>query len=62
MRALGALLARAQQAGSVRGDIGVAKLIALVVGASRSAEHAGAGRGVGARALQVVFDGQRPRS
>jgi AcrR family transcriptional regulator len=61
VQALGDLLARAQQAGAVRDDIGVAELIALVVGASRAAEHAGRDRAVRARTLQVVFDGLRPR-
>ena len=60
VQALGALLARAQQAGAVRDDIGVAELIALVVGTSRAAEHAGQDRAVRARTLQVVFDGLRP--
>jgi hypothetical protein len=57
VQALGALLARAQQAGAVRDDIGVTELIALVVGASRAAEHAGRDRAVRERTLQVVFDG-----
>jgi len=59
VQALGALLDRAQEAGAVRDDIGVAELIALVVGASRTAEHAGLDRAVLARTLQVVFDGLR---
>jgi AcrR family transcriptional regulator len=60
VQALGALLARAQQTGAVRDDIGVTELIALVVGASRAAEHTGWDRTVRARTLQVVFDGLRP--
>src|SRR5215469_4988054 len=60
VQALGALLARAQRAGAVRQDIGVAELIALVVGASRAAEHIGSDSAVRARTLQVVFDGLRP--
>ena len=60
MRALDALLTRAQRAGAVREDIGVIELIALVVGASRAAEHIGSDRAVRARTLQVVFDGLRP--
>src|SRR5450631_781941 len=59
VQALGALLVRAQQAGAVRDDIGVTELIALVVGASRAAEHAAADPAVRARTLQVVFDGLR---
>jgi AcrR family transcriptional regulator len=61
VRALGALLARAQRAGAVRDDIGVAELIALVVGASRAAEHTTGDHAIRARTLQVVFDGLRPR-
>jgi hypothetical protein len=38
----------------------VAELIALVVGASQAAEHAGRDGAVRARILQVVFDGLRP--
>ena len=60
VEALGALLARAQRAGAVRDDIGVTDLIALVVGASRAAEHIGQDGAVRARTLQVVFDGLRP--
>jgi AcrR family transcriptional regulator len=59
VQALGALLARAQQAGAVRDDIGVTELIALVVGASRAAEHIGRDGAVRARTLRVVFDGLR---
>jgi AcrR family transcriptional regulator len=58
--ALAALLASAQRAGAVRADVGVAELLALVVGASRAAEYAGWDREVGRRTLQVVFDGLRP--
>jgi AcrR family transcriptional regulator len=60
VQAIGALLIRAQRAGAVRDDIGVTELIALVVGASRAAEHAGWDRAVRARTLRVVFDGLRP--
>jgi AcrR family transcriptional regulator len=59
VRALGALLDRAQEAGAVRDDIGVTEFIALVVGASRAAEHTGWDQAVRARTLQVVFDGLR---
>jgi len=58
--AMGALLTRAQRAGAVRDDIGVTELIALVVGASRAAEHAGWDRDVQTRTLAVVFAGLRP--
>jgi AcrR family transcriptional regulator len=59
-QALGVLLGRAQQAGAVRDGIGVTELIALVVGASRAAEHSGWDADVQARILQVIFDGLRP--
>jgi AcrR family transcriptional regulator len=60
VQALGALLARAQRGGAVRDDIGVTELIALVVGASRAAEHIGQDAALRTRTLQVVFDGLRP--
>jgi AcrR family transcriptional regulator len=52
------LLARAQQAGAVRADIGPAELIALLIGASRAAERVSPD--VRLRALDIVFDGLRP--
>jgi hypothetical protein len=60
VQAIAALLVRAQRASAVRDDIGVTELIALVVGASRAAEHVGWEGAVRARTLQVVFDGLRP--
>ncbi len=59
--AVGALLSRAQRAGAVRDDVRVPELIAVLVGTSRAAEHAGADAGLKARALAIVFDGLRPR-
>jgi AcrR family transcriptional regulator len=59
--ALERLLHRAQRAGGVREDIGVAEVMALLVGASGTAERAGADPGVRERALEVVMDGLRPR-
>lgn len=56
--ALGTLLERA---GAVRGDVRVADLTALLVGASRAAEHAGWDPEVQARTLAVILDGLRPR-
>ncbi|MCT9933071.1 TetR/AcrR family transcriptional regulator [Planotetraspora sp. A-T 1434] len=55
--ALEALLARAQRGGAVRLDIGVAELIALLIGASRAAEHVEPE--VRSRMLDIVFDGLR---
>ncbi|MFC6083423.1 TetR/AcrR family transcriptional regulator [Sphaerisporangium aureirubrum] len=58
--ALERLLARAQRDGAVRPDVGVAELLALMVGVSRAGEHAG--REVQARAAAIVLDGLRPRA
>lgn len=59
--AVEALLERAQRAGVVRSDIGVQEVNALLIGAARAAEHAGADDGVRARTLAVTLDGLRPR-
>jgi len=59
-QALGTLLSRAQRAGAVRSDVGVSDVIALLVGASRAAEHAGWDPEVQARTVTVVLDGLRP--
>lgn len=58
--ALGALLDRAQRAGAVRADIGLAELFALLVGISRAAEHT-SDPTVQVRSLAVVLDGLRAR-
>jgi AcrR family transcriptional regulator len=57
---LGALLARAQQTGTVRHDVDLDQVVALLVGACLAAEHGNMDRGLRARALAVVFDGLRP--
>jgi AcrR family transcriptional regulator len=59
--AVEALLRRAQRAGAVRDDVGVPELIALMIGASRSAQHASRDPHLRARALEILFDGLRPR-
>ena len=59
--ALEELLRRAQAAGAVRGDLGVAELKALLVGASRAVEFAGDPE-TRARTLAVFLDGLRPAS
>ncbi|MGI5227829.1 TetR/AcrR family transcriptional regulator [Actinoallomurus sp. CA-142502] len=56
-QALAALLSRAQDAGAVRGDVGLPEVMALLVGVSRAAERAQGE--VRDRALNVVFDGLR---
>ena len=58
-RALAALLGRAQEAGAVRGDIGPAEVMTLLVAASQAAERAGTDRGVRDRAVSVILDGLR---
>jgi AcrR family transcriptional regulator len=58
-RALAALLGRAQEAGAVRGDVGLAEVMTLLVGASQAAERVGGDSAVRDRALSVVFDGLR---
>ncbi|ETK37838.1 TetR/AcrR family transcriptional regulator [Microbispora sp. ATCC PTA-5024] len=56
--ALAELLGRAQRAGAVRADMGVEELVALLIGASRAAEHVGPE--VRRHTLDIVFDGLRP--
>jgi AcrR family transcriptional regulator len=57
--ALEHLLTRAQQAGAVRGDISIAELLALLLGASRAIEHVGSDRAVAERTIGVILDGLR---
>ncbi|ADP82243.1 TetR/AcrR family transcriptional regulator [Pseudofrankia inefficax] len=59
-RALGALLARAQQASAVREDVTVAEVSALLFGACRIAEQAAWRPDALSHTLDVVFDGLRP--
>ena len=51
------LLRRAQEAGAVRGDIGLPEIYSLLIGSSRAAAFAHFGQNVNARALAIVFDG-----
>ena len=53
--------ASAQEAGAVRPDVGLPELIALLIGASRAAEHAGTDP-VRTRIIGVILDGLRPVS
>jgi AcrR family transcriptional regulator len=53
---LGDLLTAAQNAGTVRGDVTVDDVLALLVGTVRAAEHAG---GSPERLLSVIVDGLR---
>ncbi|MFC4591280.1 TetR/AcrR family transcriptional regulator [Sphaerisporangium corydalis] len=57
--ALAVLLDRAQRAGEVRGDVRVPELLALMVGASRTAGYAANDPDVRVRALAILFDGLR---
>ncbi|NUT92829.1 MAG: helix-turn-helix transcriptional regulator [Saccharothrix sp.] len=60
-QALRDLLENAQRAGAVRTDIGVPELSALLVGASRAAEHAAGDPQARERVLTVIRDGMRGR-
>ena len=58
--ALGALLARARDAGAVRPEVDVPTLNAVLVGAARAIEHAGGDPVLRARVLRVMLAGLRP--
>lgn len=60
LAAVESLLARAQRAGDVRDDIGIAELNAILIGTARAAEHTGADEAVLARTMAIVTDGLRP--
>lgn len=59
---LAELLARAQRAGAVRPELGLAELIALLAGTIAMAEHLTADPAARERIFEVIFDGLRPRS
>jgi AcrR family transcriptional regulator len=59
--ALAELLRRAQKAKAVRSDVGVEEVMAMVIAASRAAEHAGRDRGLQKRSVGIILDGLRPR-
>lgn len=54
------LLARAQEAGAVRRDVGMAELLALLSATCLAAQHNGWDEGLRTRTLAIVFDGLRP--
>ncbi len=58
-RALGELLARAQQVNAVRRDVTVPELIALMIAMSRVPERGTDGAALRARVLTIIFDGLR---
>lgn len=53
------LLVRAQAAGAVRGDITIAEVLALLVGAARALEQLGGDAERQARTISVILDGFR---
>jgi AcrR family transcriptional regulator len=55
-----ALLVRAQQAGSVRDDVRVPEVLALLTAVCQAALRAGWDHDLRARTLTIVFDGLRP--
>ncbi|MET9242126.1 helix-turn-helix domain-containing protein [Nonomuraea sp. NPDC003709] len=58
--AIETLLVRAQGAGAVRGDVGMAELLALLSATCLAAQHNGWDEGLRTRTLAIVFDGLRP--
>lgn len=59
--AVGALLARAQQAGAVRPDLRLPELMAILTAACLAAEHSQWDAQLRARTLAIMFDGMRPQ-
>ena len=60
LEAVGVLLARAQEAGAVRPELGVDEIHALLVGTARAVEQLADDEVGRARVLAVVVDGLRP--
>ncbi|MEW9549302.1 TetR/AcrR family transcriptional regulator [Nonomuraea sp. NPDC050783] len=58
--AIAELLRRAQDAGAVRADVGMAELLALLSATSLAAQHNNWDADLRTRTLRVVFDGLRP--
>jgi hypothetical protein len=58
-QAIGALLARAQQAGAVDGEIRLAEVMALLTGACQGALHDGWDADLQRRTLTIIFNGLR---
>ncbi len=58
--AMAKLLARAQESGTVRKDVGRDEIIAIIAAASRAAEHAGDNARLRKRSVAIVLDGLRP--
>jgi AcrR family transcriptional regulator len=60
-RSIGTLLDQAQRAGTVRDDVDVPAVMAVLVGAVRAAEHAGGDDDLRTRVLGIMLDGLRRR-
>jgi AcrR family transcriptional regulator len=60
-KAIAELLTNAQRAGAVREDVGVAEVIALLVGVCQAIVHTPWDPDVRNRTLAIVFDGLRPK-
>ncbi|WP_327010443.1 TetR/AcrR family transcriptional regulator [Dactylosporangium sp. NBC_01737] len=58
--AIEGLLHRAREAGTVRPEVEIPELMALLAGACLAAEHAGWDATLQARTLQIIFTGLRP--
>lgn len=58
--AIGALLAAAQDSGTVRDDVRLDEIIALLTGACQGALRSGWDRDLQRRVLTIMFDGLRP--
>ena len=58
--AMTALIERAQRAKAVRKDVGTDEVMAIIVAATRAAEHAGSNAALRKRSVAIVFDGLRP--
>ncbi|HET6483084.1 MAG TPA: helix-turn-helix domain-containing protein [Actinoplanes sp.] len=61
-RALGTLLTRARRSGTIRADVSVPELVALMLAISRVPELDAEGGALRARLLSIVFDGLRPQA
>ena len=57
---IGALLAGAKRAGAVRGDVGLAEVMALLTATSDAALRSGWDRGLQQRTLAIIFSGLQP--
>jgi AcrR family transcriptional regulator len=60
--AVGMLLGRAQRAGSIRADVDLAEVYALLIATSRAAAQANLTGEVTQRALNIIFDGLKPQA